>query len=76
MAYTKEERREYMRWWRKLNPQVVKKYAKKYNSLPQYKEMRKAAHKRWVEKNREHLNAYRRERYRKQKMMEVSCEES
>lgn len=63
--------RKYQELWRKANPDKVKEYNDKYHKLPKYKEMMKAAQKRWVEKNREHLNAYRRERYKKQKMMEV-----
>ena len=71
MAYSKEEMREYMRLWRKANPDKVKEYYKKYWSQPKYKEMQKAATKRWVQKNRDRVNAKRRERYRKEEMMEA-----
>ena len=71
MAYTNEESRDYLRMWRKANPDKVKEYNDKFSKLPEYKEMRKAASKRWRKKNREHLNAYYRERYRRKKMMEA-----
>ena len=73
MGYTNEESREYQSLWRKANPDKVKGYNDKFSKLPKYKKMRKEASKRWVEKNKEHLNAYRRERYRKQKMLEVQA---
>ena len=67
---------EYLKLWRKANPDKVKEYNAKYSNIDKYKEQRRAASKRWCEKNRERLAAQARERRKKKKLMEVSGEES
>lgn len=65
---------EYLKLWRKANPDKVKEYNAKYSNIPKYKEQRRAASKRWCEKNRAYLAAKARERRKKKKLMEVDSE--
>lgn len=87
---TKEERAEYhkkyreehreqinanQRYWRKHNPEKVKKQAKKDNAKayekrkndPEFKAMQNQRWKKWYDNNRDKFNAYCRERYHQKK---------
>jgi hypothetical protein len=45
-----------------------------YRKTPEYKEKNALHHKRWVEKNRDHLREYQRNRYQKKKLEAIMAE--
>jgi hypothetical protein len=73
MAWTKEERAEYMREWRKRNRANMKEYRHEYymrslidgNYQPPDAETLRENCKRWRNNNREKYRAYQREYQRK-----------
>jgi hypothetical protein len=79
MAWTKEQRAEYNKRWRKEHKEHISAYRREYylkhilDSKPYDYEKVKANVRRWQEKNREHYRAYQREyqrQYRKRKALE------
>ena len=79
-AENREQINANKRYWLKRNPEKVKAQAKKDNAKayekhkdnPEFKAKNIANSMRWQKENRERVNAYQRERYRRKKLAERS----